>query len=1001
MKKMTFRATVVALACFLLISCDEVEDIANYVPPPPPEAVVADGRAYDGLLIGSTISAYRLNEEKMILGEPIAQATTDNEGYYAIQIPGETEDGLIALVATGGYYVEEAGETKVTLSDDDNLVAYASYTAGKPITTLITPLTHYSAALADYIVLKQGYNAENALIQATQAIAGHFGVDIYSTKPYNLLTESDQVTELNDRAKYALIFAGISQYMSDIRLDGDNTSVLNSIYFHKRLAEDIRFDGAFNGFGHNGDIYIGDEQIDVDLLRNVLPMSIIAYIESESNKTHITAKMIIDYGRQLSANTGKIFDYLPSTPFDNVSPEIEILMPYQVYAGVFDFCVVITDNLVLNSARMKVNSLSIDSVLLVDKDTGEACIEINSLTTVEEELSAVITAEDAFGNTAEKEYVIKVSNTKPFFNINNLIIKDERSYPTAYVGPNQDFELTGSVGVGQHTTLDTLMLYRAGVQDYRTSRNYQPVAHTRGQQSTYAISELISFGKDPIEAGEGINHYTLVACDLLGNCTPYEIVIIGDREIPGMFSDRLPAQFSEYDSLTDSVAVVYREAAMLVISPEAMMFTPTIAITDNKSSLDGLQNEISVLDANGIFYFEITFGDEVQEGQGRLDSMGIEYSYSYINSSGEAIEVIEFSDLKNSPIISIDEGSYSETITIPFVEELLGSDWHKRTSGTEHRITIRLTDASGNVSEESIIFFTHYDIAIEKVLEETIIRPIDTLNFNNRLALAGMMLAPIKYTFKNSTGTLLYVKPKPNVTTSIAVTNNRTRYERITNKIVYSTSGNLHNPSDAIGGISRQYVLCPADYSPCGIHDWGTNLVTTTSIHTRSFTHLDRPNPRRDFTQATSGKLCCTDGYTNSEKNQLLTGYLGTSARTFYYDGGSGYRNDTTNENNSISPVITYLIVDQFGNQVNIGKNGIPVQVGQKINITIQYSIPPFTYHNDSETEYHPTGERLGTFLKNTSINLDLSGSVSFDVLHPDIDTYQQSNTVAYRKTFD
>lgn len=1029
MKKIIAFLTFVLL-CMSLVGCDiqlnEGQEAGTYVAPqsvaPVPEII--NGAAFDGTLRDSTINVYQLDSEGKA-GASLGTTTTDTEGNYSVDVLGAV-DGYILITATDGYYYEEANpKQRVNLGKDDILTAIVSYQKGNAVDALVTPLTHYAAAVVLYSLEKRNMTIGSAVDQAGQDITAHFGFHIYTQKPIDLIAQGDKVSDLNDGAQYGFVFAGVSQLMKDI--GGDN-AVFNSLYFHDRLYQDVRYDGVFDGKGSNGDIYIGKYQVTVNSLRNDLPKAMLGYLRSPENKTKVTPRSIIAYGEQLASSSGRIFDYANIKRFDEEAPTVTVVNPEKVQTGIFQFCAVVKDNMLLKSASVEVVELRkdpnrwavVNEVVLTKSPvaydaSGKGCVEINSLSTIEDTLKATFTVVDFANNVTTKDHIIKISNTKPFMNIDGLesvvFMNGHKDFPdrVGYASTDKAFTLKGSAGVGSYTSLESLHLCRGAdaLAIYKTADKCVELT-TNLSKGSYSFSFDIGVGIK-IEAKKyfsitGINNYILQACDVVGNCRQEEFVIVADDEEPDVYwsSDRSSRGFSAYDSVTKIVTPEPNIQAVLVREQGKDIVTKTVSFGVGNVSLNGLQVDKAVLNENKIFFFGYGVGDTYQKGFTNADELKIDYSYS-VRLESKPTDTVVF-DFKPIPLYQ-SLGENSARILIPVVEEWLGTDWYKRPLGTKHIISIRAIDKAGNVKVQSFIFSSHFELNLKPIVESNNKAGIDYLNslsFSSRGSLNGSKIKPRTFTFKNTSGSELLLDPALTVATLLYVTNERKRYRRQIKKAVLSHNGD-HYAQGTYPRDWRTKCLIPLSFHWGA---WNTKLIITSYDH-KFFFSPNEPITRPVLPipiSSNGGMLCGIHGPNNNDREHAISRYISggdihalhNTTRLFYYQSSAGYYSDRITEMRAATVTAAFEVKDQHGNSLFRGANGYTVANGSEVTITPVFAFPSFAYHNDTEVIYTPSGVRYGTFLFNKSIVLSVHGQAHFKIRHPDIDSYDQSLPMNY-----
>ncbi len=165
------------------------------------------GLAYKGPVAQGAIKVYLLNQDGTRGSAPIASTTTDANGRYQLQVP-VLVDTPVAIVLTGGSYVDEATGSVVSLRQQDQLEAYADLPASGILTAQVTPLTTLAAALSRNHQAA-GQSLAASITNATNEISYLFDVgNILAISPPAISQVAISTLEQRD---YALYLAGFSQ----------------------------------------------------------------------------------------------------------------------------------------------------------------------------------------------------------------------------------------------------------------------------------------------------------------------------------------------------------------------------------------------------------------------------------------------------------------------------------------------------------------------------------------------------------------------------------------------------------------------------------------------------------------------------------------------------------------------------------------------------------------------------------------------------------------------
>ena len=133
------------------------------------------GLATKGPIAQGTINVYLLNQDGTRGTTPIASTTTDENGQYQLQIP-VLVDTPVAVVLTGGSYVDEATGEPVALGQQDQLETYAYIPANGNLAAQVTPLTTLAAGLSRKHRLVDGQSLSASITNATNEISSLLAV---------------------------------------------------------------------------------------------------------------------------------------------------------------------------------------------------------------------------------------------------------------------------------------------------------------------------------------------------------------------------------------------------------------------------------------------------------------------------------------------------------------------------------------------------------------------------------------------------------------------------------------------------------------------------------------------------------------------------------------------------------------------------------------------------------------------------------------------------------
>jgi len=198
------------------------------------------GLATKGPIAQGTVNVYLLNQDGTRGATPIASTTTDQNGQYQVSVPVLVSTP-VAVVLTGGSYVDEATGNIVSLGQQDQLETYTYIPASGSLTAQITPLTTLAAGLARQHRTMDGQSLSNSISNAANEISNLFGVgDILNVSPPAI---SQVAISTPEQRNYALYLAGFSQ-LAQIK----SISVFDII---SEMADNLESNGILNDISHN------------------------------------------------------------------------------------------------------------------------------------------------------------------------------------------------------------------------------------------------------------------------------------------------------------------------------------------------------------------------------------------------------------------------------------------------------------------------------------------------------------------------------------------------------------------------------------------------------------------------------------------------------------------------------------------------------------------------------------------------------------------------------
>lgn len=199
------------------------------------ETTELTGEATKGPISDGTVSVYVLNNDGS-RGDLLATATTASDGSYSVNL--EEYTGAVAVVITGGNYIDEATGENVNLETGDELETLLAATEDG-MTVAVTALTTIAASRASE---NAASGLAAAIDAANQEVADVFGLanpDLSGIIPSDL-TES-VAGDTDAEQVYGAVQSGLSQIAETNGLS--SAEVLDLI---ANMAEDFE-DGTFDG----------------------------------------------------------------------------------------------------------------------------------------------------------------------------------------------------------------------------------------------------------------------------------------------------------------------------------------------------------------------------------------------------------------------------------------------------------------------------------------------------------------------------------------------------------------------------------------------------------------------------------------------------------------------------------------------------------------------------------------------------------------------------------
>lgn len=186
------------------------------------------------------------------------------------------------MLQLGGEYEEESSGEQIERSSEDEVsVIMENVNALKE--TAITPLTQLAAERTKSLK-EQGLEIADAAKLAKHEIEKAAGIDNIFSRPVDprnasqTVNSSDSKDVQENRKKYALVLAGISQIAKDKGIHSSEVA--------DALARDFKADGKFDGSSAGNPVLVENsaQVLDQDLWKTKLPQAMGNFVSSDRNK---------------------------------------------------------------------------------------------------------------------------------------------------------------------------------------------------------------------------------------------------------------------------------------------------------------------------------------------------------------------------------------------------------------------------------------------------------------------------------------------------------------------------------------------------------------------------------------------------------------------------------------------------------------------------------------------------------------------------------------------
>lgn len=665
---LNFFLVLIFVCCVSFVACDNGDK--NDIPERTPSGGV-DGNAVDALIINGTITVFEW--ENGTKGAQLAQATTDENGYYSVAVQAETQPVLIQL--EGGYYIEEASGVKVDLKDGQKLFCVTPFEMGSELSVMVTPWTTIAYGLTQYYYLTEGENVANAITLGTAAISTLVDVLIAKVCPQNI-TEDVVSSFLSDELQYGFFCAAISEWTKNISIENGHGgsrihSYWNSIYMNQLMYRDIAVDGQLNGRGWSMDkstvveLSMGSVLLDAQVYRKYIGLHMINAANADYNRSGLTVDDILGSALQFANRVNEIFEYSEPLPIDNTPPTITRTDAVgTVYSGLIDYQFTVKDHCGVTFVELSIGD---DEPVTIVPDSTFVTLPIDTSLYDEGENELVITAEDALGNSVTTSHTLTFNNVGVSINVTSTSITNQREY-----------RIEGTY-TEVNTRLSEINLTSDG-DDYSASLNTL--------NGTWTAALTLSNGSNSVE---------IEVIDNVGNVNITELIVDLDQQNPfltnGMHSN----------------ATYKTETGLTVKQIEDNYTAEPIYIDIYNSSLNGCPVAAENLIAAEIPYFNFMVED-LPDNEVSTAPADLNVTFDFYTGGNQLVFGNVLTPI-STPISDMDD-----EFLIPLCTEYFTDAWAQQTD-TEivNLIKVSIEDQAGNQTQKDYEFKVYFNAPVVSI----------------------------------------------------------------------------------------------------------------------------------------------------------------------------------------------------------------------------------------------------------------------------------------------
>ncbi len=697
------RTPIVAIAGLFIVAvlaaCSSGLGGSSELPPERPFSVLS-GFAVDGAITGGTVRVFQYTDGRK--GALLGQAVTDEHGFYAINL--QAPDQPVLIEVSGGSYIEQASGASVPLQEGQSLRAIALYDSGKPLTSMVTPLTHVAVGLAEYRIA-HGVDAAQAVRESLAEVTKAFGVDVAGVRPREI-SDGSAVTATADENNYGFLLAAISSWTKWAgEQNGDPAqSTYTTIGLGQILYDDIVADGVLDGVGKDKggaapmNLAVGVVSLDRDVYRISFAQHLLAMANSARNATGLNADDFRDSAIALAGTANPLFAAAGATGVAVLPKAFSVDPEGFYYNGVFTYSVVIGGSGIAQQV-----SFDIDGTLIGDAaDPTHPAIVINTRRYTDGEHLIGVTANDGLGNETYRQFAVRFDNTVPFINVTSLPVTNQASHTlSGTFGDN-------GAGVGAMF-----------LQDTPASLSSDGTWH--GQ----------------VDLVPGNNVVAIRVRDKVGNEFLTQTAVGLDTAAPLI---KTSAQHSQ-------AAFSNGDGTFVTASLQDNNDAVPLYIETDHVDLAGVSITRADLDANSVPYFGLAVSDPDSAGVATVVAqLVVRMRYEKNGDTTQAWR----------PLTALTNG---KSYLVPLASELLGETWLASVPSDQHAIRVQVADKAGNSTDALFSFrvaFYTPSLAVTRI-DDIAQATFTGTAFSQRATLNGVAIDANGYTFRNTASRAIYI----------------------------------------------------------------------------------------------------------------------------------------------------------------------------------------------------------------------------------------------------